>query len=235
MYLEDITNKDYTHAQKVFKELKLKNLGDYHDLYLQGDTLLLADMFENFRNKCIEIYEHDPAHVFSAPGLAWQACLKKAGVRLKLLTDIDMLLIVEKGIICHAIHRYAKANNKYTKNYDKSIESSYLMYLDANNLYGWAMSQRLLVNGFEWMEHLSEFDERFIKNYNENNDKGYILEVDVEYPKNLFNLHKDLPFLAERKKIEKCKKLVCNIHNKENYVVHIRALKQALNHGLILK
>ena len=85
------------------------------------------------------------------------------------------------------------------------------------------------------MEQLSEFDERFIKNYDENNDKGYILEVDVEYPKNLFNLHSDLPFLPERKKIEKCKKLVCNIHNKENYVVHIRALKQALNHGLILK
>ena len=97
------------------------------------------------------------------------------------------------------------------------------------------MSQRLPVNGFEWMEQLSEFDERFIKNYDENNDKGYILEVDAEYPKNLFNLHCDLPFLPERKKIKKCKKLVCNIHNKENYVVHIRALKQALNHGLILK
>ena len=109
------------------------------------------------------------------------------------------------------------------------------MYLDANNLYGWAMPQRLSVNGFEWTEELSEFDERFLKNYDENNDKGYIREVDVEYPKNLFNLHCDLPFLPERKKIEKCKKLVCNIHNKVNYVVHIRALKQALNHGLILK
>ena len=114
-----------------------------------------------------------------------------------------MLLMAEKGIgdgICHAIYRYAKANNKYMKNYDKNIESSYLMYLDANNLYGWAMSQRLPVNGFEWMEQLSEFDERFIKNYDENNDKGYILEVNVEYPKHLFNLHCDLPFLLERKK-----------------------------------
>ena len=115
-----------------------------------------------------------------------------------------MLLMVEKGTrggICHAIHRYAKANNKYMKNYDKNIESSYLMYLDANNLYRWAMSQRLPVNGSEWMEQLSEFDERFIRNYNENNDKGYILEVDIEYPKNLFNLHCDLPFLPEEKKI----------------------------------
>ena len=153
-----------------------------------------------------------------------------------------MLLMVEKGIqggICHSIHRYAKANNKYMKNYDKNIESSYLMYLDANNLYGWAMSQKLPVNGFEWVEELSEFDERFIKNYDENKgykgDKGYFLEVDVYHPKNLLNIHSDLPFLPERKKIEKYKKLVCNIRGKESYVVHIRALKQALNHGLILK
>ena len=113
--LEDITDKDYAHAQKVFEEFKLKNLGDYHDLYVQSDTLLLADVFENFRNKCIEICELDPAHFLSAPGLAWQACLKKARVKLELFTDIDMLLIVEKGIrdgICHSIHRYAKANNK---------------------------------------------------------------------------------------------------------------------------
>ena len=109
------------------------------------------------------------------------------------------------------------------------------MYLDANNLYGLAMSQRLFVNGFEWMEQLSQFDERFVKNYDEKDDKGYILGVDVEHPKNLFDLHCDLPFLPERKKIKKCRKLVCNIHNKENYAVHIIALKQALNHGLILK
>ena len=109
------------------------------------------------------------------------------------------------------------------------------MYLDANNLYGWEMSQKLPVNHFEWVEELSEFDEPFIKNYDENSNKGYFLEVVVEYPKNLFSLHSDLPFLPERKKIEKCKKLLCNIHDKESYVVHIRALKQALNHELILK
>ena len=149
-----------------------------------------------------------------------------------------MLLMFEKGTrrgIYHSIHRYAKANNKYMKNYDKNIESSYLMYLDANNLYGCAMSQKWPVNGFEWVGKLPQFNEGFIKNYDENSDKGYILEVDVEYQKNLFNLHKDLSFLAERKKMKKYKKLVCNIHNKENYVVHVRALKQTLNHGLILK
>ena len=128
-----------------------------------------------------------------------------------------------------------KANNKYMKNYDKSIESSYLMYLDANNLYGWAMSKKLPVNGFKWENDLSRFNERFIKSYNENSNKGYFLEVDVEYPKKIFSLHKDLPFLPERRKLEKIEKLVCGIENKEKYVIHIRALKQALNHGLILK
>ena len=114
-----------------------------------------------------------------------------------------MLLMVEKGIrsgICHAIHRHAKVNNKYMKSYNKNIESSYVMYLNANNLYGWTMSPKLPVNDFEWVEELSKFDKCFIKHYHENNDKKYILEVDAEYPKNLFSPHKDLPFLAERKK-----------------------------------
>ena len=154
----------------MFKEFKFKNLGDYHDFHVQSDKLLLADVFENFRNKCIEIYEFDPAHFLSAPGLAWQACLKKTEIKLELLTDIDMLLMVEKGIkggICHAIHRYAKTNNKYIKNYDRNIISSYLLYLDANSLYGWGMSQKLPVNDFKWIKKLSKFNEDFIKNYDE--------------------------------------------------------------------
>ena len=205
MYLTDITDEDYAHVQKVFEELKLKNLGNYHDLYVQSNTLLLADVFESFRNICIEIYELDPTHFLSAPGLSWQAALKKTGVILELLPDIDMLLMVEKGMrggMYHAIHRYVKANNKYMKNYDKNIISSYLMYLNATNLYGWAISQKLPVNGFKWIKKLSEFNEDFMKGYDENSDKGYFLEVDVEYPKKLFNLHRDLPFLPERKKIK---------------------------------
>ena len=127
MYLEDIIDKDYTHAQTVFEEFNLKNLDDYHDLYVQSDTLLLADVFENFRNKCIKINEIDPAHFLSAPGLAWQARLKKTEVELELLNNNDMLLMLEKGTrggICQAIHKYAKANNKCMKNYDKNITSS---------------------------------------------------------------------------------------------------------------
>ena len=180
--LEDITDKDYEHAQKVWKVFGIKNLGEYHDLYVQSNTLLLADVFENFRDKCIEIYELDPAHFLSAPRLAWQACLKKTRVNLELLADIDMLLMVEKGIrggIFQATYRYARANNKYMNDYDKNFESSYLVFLDANNLYGWAMSQKLLINGFEWVKKLSRFNERFIKNYSEISDRGYFLEVDA--------------------------------------------------------
>ena len=143
-----------------------------------------------------------------------------------------MLLMVEKGIrggICHAIHRCAKANNKYMKNYNKNIESSYLMYLDVNNLYGWAMYQRLPVPGFAWEENIRKFNEDFIRNYDEDSNKGYFVEVDVEYPKSLFNLNSDLPFLPEKNRIKKCNKLVCSVHDKENYVVYIRALKEALN------
>ena len=233
--MENIDGIDYRHANNVFKEFKLKNLGKYHDLYVQSDTLLLADEFENFRNMCLKTYELDPAHFLSLPGFAWQACLKKTNVKLKLLTDYDMFLMAEKGIrggICHSIYRHAKANNKYMKNYDKNKESSYIQYLDANNLYGWAMSQKLPVNGFKWVNN--EINEEFIKNYDENSDKGYILEVDVKYPRKFHDLHSDLPFLPKRMKIDKCKKLVCNLRNKKKYVVHIKSL-QALNHGLKFK
>ena len=232
--MEDIDDIDYRHGNNVFNKFKLNNLGDHHDLYVQSDTLLLVDVFENFRDMCLKEYELDPAHFLSLPGLAWESCLKKTNVELELLTDYDMLLMVEEGIrggICHSIHRYAKANNKYMKNYNNNEESSYIQYLDANNLYGWAMSKKLPVNGFKWIDN-KEINEDFIKNYDENNDKGYIFEVDVKYPKRLHDLHSDLPFLSERMEINKCKKLVCNLYNKKKYVAHINTLKQALNHGL---
>ena len=180
----------------------------------------------------------DPAHFLSLPGLAWQPYLKKTNVKLELLTDYNMLLMVEEGIrggICHSIHRYAKANNKYMENYDENKESSYIQYLDAKKLYGWAMSQKLPKNNFKWVEDTSRINKEFIKNYNENSNKGYILEVDVKYPKKLHDSHSDLPFLPRRMKIDKCKELVCNLQNKNKYVVHIKSLKQALNHGLKLK
>ena len=163
--LENITEVDYIHAKNVFKTFKLNNLSDYHDLYVRSDTLLLADVFENFRSMCLSNYELDPAHFVSLPGLAWQACLKKTNVELELLTEYDMLLMIEEGIrggICHAVHRYAKANNIYMKDYDSSKESSYIQYLDANNLYGAAMSEKLPMNGFKWVSDISEINRLMI-------------------------------------------------------------------------
>ena len=141
--MEDIDEIDYRHGNNVFKSFKLENLGDYDDLYVKSDTLLLADMFETL-GICV-LKSMNLTHFVSLPGLAWQACLKKTNIELELLTDYDMLLMVEKGIrggICHSIQRYAKANNKYMKSYNKDEESSYIQYLDANNLYGWAMSKK---------------------------------------------------------------------------------------------
>ena len=236
--LENISETDYAHANNVFQKFNINNLGEYHDVYVRSDTLLLADIFENFRQSCLKNYELDPAHFVSLPGLAWQACLKKTNVELELLTDYDMLLMVEEGIrggICHAMQFYAKANNKYMKDYDRKKKSSYIQYLDANNLYGKAMTEKLPVRGFRWMDDISKIDEDFVKDYDKNNNKGYILDVDIDYPSKLQNLHSDLPFLPERMIINNTKKLVCNLNDKKNYIVHINVLKQALDHGLKLR
>ena len=158
-------------------------------------------------------------------------------VKLDLLTDIDMLFMVEKGErrgIYHSVYRYAKANNKYMKDYDKNKESSYLQYWDVNNLYGWAMSLKLPVNNFAWIKDTSQLNEDFIKNYNEESDEGYFLKVDVQYLEKLHEFYNDLPFLPERMKIEKVETIVVNLHDETEFM-HITNLNQALNHGLLLK
>ena len=231
--MSDISKYDYEHAQKVWKEFGIKNLGEYHDLYLKTDVLLLSNVFEVFRNTCLEYYKLDPDHFYTSPGLAWQACLKKTGVKLELLTDPDMLLMFEKGIrggITQAVHRHAKANNKYMGT--PKGESSFLQYLDVNNLYDWAMSQPLPAGGFKWVNDVSRFTPDEIA---KRGSKGYLLEVDVKYPKELHDLHNDLPFMCEKMKINKVGKLVPNLCDKKKYVIHIRALDQALKHGLILE
>ena len=216
---------EYMDNWERFDETSLpKKESFYSNLNMENiDDIDYRLLIINFRNTCIKVYELDPAHFLSLPGLTWQVCLKKTNIKLELLTDYDMLLMVEEGIrggICYSIHRYARANNKYMKNYDENKESSYIQYLDKNNLYGWAMSQKLPVNGFKWINN--EINEEFIKNYDENSDKDYILEVDVRYPKKLHDLHSDLPFLPKRMKTDKCKKLVCNLRNKKKYIVHIK-------------
>ena len=157
--------------QRVFKEFKMNNLGDYHDLYVQSDTLLLADIFENFRNMSLKTYGLDPGYFVSLPGFAWHACLKITGIKLELITDINMLLMIESGMrggVCHVVRSYAEANNKYMDNYDENKEFSFLPYLDANNLYGCLMIRKLPVGSFKWVKNVSIMDEEFIKNYNEN-------------------------------------------------------------------
>ena len=176
----------------------------------------------------------DPAHFYTSPGLAWKACLKRTGIKLELLADPDMLLMFERGIrggFTQAVRKYASANNKYMGDkFDPKSESSYLQYLDANNLYGWAMSQPLPTGGFKWVDvNPNEIFELATQT-----DKGYILEVDVSYPKDLYDSHNDLPFMCERMEINGVEKLVPNLRDKKNYVIHIQALNQELQHGLRL-
>ena len=226
---EDISDEDYIHAQKVWEAFEIKSMEDYLELYNKVDVLLLADVFENFREICMEIYELDPAHYYTAPGLAWDAALKNSKVKLELLTDIDMLMMFEGGIrggVSMISNRYGKANNKYMgNNFDSSKPSKYIQYLDANNLYGWAMSKPLPTHGFEWM-NVNEL--KTWENY------SCILEVDLEYPISLHGLHNDYPLAPEHIKVNKVDKLIPNLRNKKKYVIHYENLKQYLNLGLKL-
>ena len=160
---EAISQEDYTYAQRIWDEFHCQTLGDYHDLYLRTDTLLLADVFERFRNTALETYKLDPAHYYTAPGLSWDSMLKFTGVELELLDDPDMYLMVESGIrggVSMITKKHAEANNPYLETHDASKPTNYLMYLDANNLYGWAMSQKMPEKEFDWMteEQLADFD-----------------------------------------------------------------------------
>ena len=229
--MSSISEQDYQHAQRVWKEFGIHNLGDYHELYLRTDVVLLANVYEAFRDTYLKHYKLDPVHFYTSPGLAWKACLKRTGIKLEVLTDPDMLLMFEKGIrggITQAVCKYTLANNKYMGDrFNPKSESSYLQYLDANNLYGWAMSQPLPAGGFKWVDvNPNELATR--------TDKGYVLEVDVSYPKELHNPHNDLPFVCERMEINGVEKLVPNLRDKKNYIIHIQALNQALQHGLRL-
>ena len=222
-----ISDEDYAHAQNVWKTFKMKYFKDYHELYNKVDVLLLADVFENFRNICLTNYELDPAHYYTAPGLAWDAALKITDVSLELLSDNDMLLMIEEGIrggVSMISNRYAKANNKYMGDKFNSNEpSTYIQYLDANNLYGWAMSKPLPTHGFKWMKD-SEL--------NIWEKTPCILEVDLEYPKELLDLHNDYLLAPEQIKVNKTKKLIPNLWDKKNYVIHYENLKQCLKLGL---
>ena len=174
----NISEDAYRHAKDVWNTFNLQNMGEYHDLYLKTDILLLTDVFENFRKACLTNYGLDPLHYITSPGLAWDAMLKMTKINLELITDIDMQLFIEKGMrggISYIAHRHAKANNKYMKNFNIDELISYIPYLDANNLYGWAMSQPLRYANLKWVEA-----DNLIPKIE---GIGHIYEVDLEYPK----------------------------------------------------
>ena len=237
--MSGVSDGDYEHACRVWREFGIRNMGEYHDLYLRTDVVLLANVFESFRRVCLENYGLDPSHFYTAPGLAWKACLKKTDITLELLLDPDMLLMFERGIrggIAQSVHRWAAANNPYMgSEYDKSKPTKYLQYLDANNLYGWAMSQPLPSGEFCWIELGDRNPKTIVEELVEKRDHGYLLEVDVTYPKELHDSHNDLPFMCDRMKINRIEKLVPNLYYKRKYVIHIKALKQAIDHGLVLE
>ena len=255
---EDITKEDYEKAKHIWKHFNIKKLGEYHDLYLKTDVLLLTDVFENFRDVCMKDYGLDPAYYYTLPNFAVDAMLKPTGVEIDLVYDKEMYEMIEKGLrggMTQTTCKKVEANSKYMGNdYNENKESSYINYFDANNLYGLSMIQKLPYRNLKWYDKITEQD---IINY-KNGSTGYILEVDLEYPKELHDLHNDYPLapevmnvkanmLSEKQveffkllnkvepKDEKTSKLILNLNDKEKYVVHIRTLQFYLKHGLKLK
>ena len=249
-----ISKKDCLKAVDVWNVFKMNTMGDYHDIYLNTDVLLLADAFEKFTNTCLYYYGLDLCHYFSSPGLSWDAMLKTTGIELELISDIDMHLFIENGMrggISYIAKRNSKANNKYMKNYDSSEESKFIIYLDVNNLYGWAVSQYLPYGRFKWLGK-KEISDSYINSISENSSIGYILEVDLEYPSELRELHNDYPLAPEKLEVShnmlkyycliienKCgikiggvNKLVPNLGNKSKYIVHYRNLQFHLSLGM---
>ena len=247
-----ISEEDYLHAETVWNVLKIQNLGEYHDLYMETDVHLLADVFENFRDLCLDIYGLDPANFYTSPGLAWQAALKMTGVNLELLTDPDMHSFIEKGLrggMAVITKRHAKANHKDVPEYDPDEPNKQLIYLDANNLYGWAMSQHLPTHDFKWLtgEEISGLN---VGKIPDDGDTGYVFEL--EYPKELHDLHNDYPLAPEafdiqpdmlssyqkglqeklNLKMTGCNKLVPNLYDKKGYVLHYRNLKLYVSLGM---
>ena len=201
---ENITDEEYAHVQRVWEAFSCKNLGYYHDLYVKTDVALLADVFEDFRKLCLAQYGLDSAHYYTSPGLSWDALLKKTDVELEFLTDLDMHLFIERGMrggISMVSKRYAKANNPLVKRYDPSKPKKYVMYLDANNLYGWAMSTPLPKRDFKWKSVMPTYEQTMKKK--EREKTGWILEVDLEYPAELCKEHNSYLLAPEKRIIDK--------------------------------
>ena len=253
---EKISDDDFNYIKKIWNIFNMKTFGEYHDLYLITDVLLLTDIFENFRKTCVQKFNLDPAHYVTLPSFSWDAMLKTTKVRIELLQDVDMYLFFEMGCrggISTITHRFSKANNKYLSNYNPFKPTKYIQYLDKNSLYPEAMLEPLPFANFKWV-YSSKFTEEYINKLNIYDFTGYILEVDLEYPKELHTSHSDYPLAVEKIQINKdmlspynktlhntlnnnhvkIKKLLPNFYKKENYIVHYRNLKYYLSKGLKL-
>ena len=255
---EEISDEDYEHAQKVWKTFNIETLADYHDLYLKCDVLLLADVFENFRSTCVKYYKLDPAHYYTAPGLAWDAMLKMTNTRLELMVERELHDVIDKGVrggICCISRKCATANNKYIpEDYNSHEPSKFIVFLDANGLYATAMSEPLPTGNLRFLDEQSSSTFNFMS-VPDDSPIGYILEVDLEYADSLHDLHNDYPLCPENtdilpedlspytKKnlaqklgisIKKSRKLVCNLKSKSKYVIHYRNLKLYVQLGLVV-
>ncbi|XP_044742347.1 uncharacterized protein LOC123304848 [Chrysoperla carnea] len=231
----NISKEEYEHAKNVWEKFHIKNLGEYADIYLKCDVLLLACVFENFRKICHSTYGLDPASYYTTPGLTFDAMLKVTKVKLELITDINILNFVEaciRGGLTLAIKRYAESNNPYMMDYDSNLPESYIIYLDCNNLYGLAMIGKLAKGEYKFLtpQEVQSFD----VNIDSDGDYGYMLEVSIDYPEKLHDFHNDFPFLPEHKIVNKQKKLVSTFYSKHKYILHLKNLQQALNYGLKL-
>ena len=230
---EDISDEDYAYAQKVWKEMECKTMGDYHDVYLKTDVCLLADIFENYRKTSLGYYCLDPAQYYTSPGMSWDAFLKSSEVKLDLISDQDMFMFIEQGMrggVSMASSKYAKANNPYTPNYDPSKPTNYIMYFDMNNLYGCAMTENLPISNFGFIDNPSIED---ILTVTKDGEWGAFVEVDLEYPPELHDEHNDFPLAAERiKGDDGQEKLIPNFNTHYNYVCHYRLLQYYVKKGL---
>lgn len=231
-----VSDDDYSFAKSVWIEFNIKNLGEYADLYLMTDIFLLADVFENFRQQCLAIYDLDPAHYFTVPGYSWDCMLKYTKVEIELLTDIEMYLYVERGIkggIAQCSKRYAKANNKYV-GYDPADPTSYIIYLDVNNLYGFSMMGSLPLSGFSWIENM---DLNGIFEMVKDPEIGCLVEADIHYPESLHEGTSDYPFCAEHScpPGSRHKKLLLTLTDKKRYVIHHRMLQFVVQEGMIVE
>ena len=197
---EQVSDADYEHAKAIWKQLGITTLGEYHDWYLKTDILLLCDVFENFRTFCLNFFGLDPTHYVTLPSFGWDACLKKTGVQLELIQDVDMYNMFESGIrggVSMISHRYAKANHPLLSDFNPTLMRMFIMYLDANNLYGTSMIQKLPVDGFRFLPR-EEIDSIEWKSIDCDGDVGWVLEVDLEYPQTLHDSHNDYPLAPEQ-------------------------------------